>query len=349
MPVHDSFDALLGYETYSHNWNAYHDGDIALTTGGLPALRGFALGVAYLPAYDFHYDFYQEVRDRNTTSVPADEIIAKAFVEGGGVIRSLSFGAARSWADRLSIGVSVDYLWGDYDIETRLTEIDTLKVNCWDRALPETSDVFEASELGGMRYRLGLRYRVNNRVDVAATFTSEAELEGDYKSSSADGLMWFLPRKGGPEGGFNMTYPAAYCLGISFRPRNELLTVIEGNVRYVRWGDAEHEALSGISLEDVYEWSVGVEHVFYNGRPVRFGFTYKPSPTDDETSEAAVTVGSGLAVGKTDIDFAVRMGWREYREFSLFDDATFCARERDFSDRVEDMVIGGMISISRRF
>jgi long-subunit fatty acid transport protein len=349
LPVHDSFDALLGYETYSHNWNAYHDGDIAFSTGAVAALRGMVLGLAYLPAYDFDYDFYQEVRDRNTTSVPADEIIAKGFVEGSGVIRSLSFGVARSWMDRISIGVSVDYLWGDYDIETRLTDIDTLKVHCWQRAVQETSDVFEASELGGMRYRLGAKYRVNERLDIAFALTSQSELDGDYKSGSAEGLMWFLPRKGGPEGVFSMKYPAAYCLGVSFRPRNELLTVIEGNVRYVKWGDAENQALEGISFDDIYEWSVGIEHVFYNGRPVRFGFTFRPSPTDDETSEAAVTIGSGLSVGDIGIDFGVRMGWQKYREFSLFDDTTFCAQERNFSDQVEDTVIGGMISVSRRF
>jgi long-subunit fatty acid transport protein len=161
--------------------------------------------------------------------------------------------------------------------------------------------------------------------------------------------MWFLPRKGDPEGSFKMKYPASYHLGVSFRPRNELLTVIEGNVRYVKWSDAGNQALGGLTFNDIYEWAIGVEHVFYNGRPVRFGFTYKPSPTDDETSEAAITVGSGMTIGEFGVDFAVRMGWREYREFSLFDDATFCAREREFSDRVEDTLVGGMISVSRRF
>lgn len=349
LPVHDSFDALLGYETYSHNWNTYHDGDIALATGGLASLGGASFGLAYLPAYDFDYDFYQEVRDRSTTSVPADKIVAKGFVEGGGFIRSLSFGAGRTWMERLSVGVSFDYLWGEYDIETRLSEIDTLKINCWERAVQETSDTFQASNLDGVRYRVGLAYQVNSRIELAGGFTSGVELEGDYESNSATGLMWFLPRQGELEGSFMMKYPEAYWFGVSFRPRNKLLTVVEGNVRYVRWSDAENEALGGITFDDIYEWSVGVEHVFYNGRPVRFGFTFKPSPTEDETSEAAVTVGSALEVAGFDIDFAVRMGWMEYREYSLFDDTTFCAGERTFSDLVEDTNVGGTISISRRF
>jgi len=349
LPVHDSFDAILGYETYSHNWNTYHDGDFSFSTGSLAGLAGTSFGVAFLPAYDFDYDFYQEVRDRSTTSVPADKIIAKAFVEGGGAIRSLSMGLGRSFFDRLSLGFSVDYLWGDYDIETRLTEIDTLKVNCWERARAETSDAFEASELGGARYRLGVAYEVNKRIMIAAAYTSEAELDGEYNSGSAEGLMWFLPRRGDLEGSFTMKYPASYSLGITFRPRNELLTVIEGNMRYVGWGDAKNEALGGFNLENVYEWSLGIEHVFYNGRPVRFGFTYKPSPTEDETSEAAVTVGSGMELAGFGVDFAVRMGWREYREFSLFSDTTFCAKERQFSDRVEETLIGATVSVSRRF
>ncbi len=349
LPVHDSFDALLGYETYSHNRNTYHDGDLSLTTGGLSSLGGVSFGLAYLPAYDFDYDFYQEVRDRSTTSVPADKIIAKGFVEGGGVIRSLSLGVGKSLLDKVSVGLSVDYLWGDYSIETRLTEIDTLKVNCWERSVVETSDAFEASNIGGVRYRLGLTYEVNNRIEIAAAFTSEAELDGDYKTGAGEGLMWFLPREGDGEGSFTMKYPASYNFGVTYRPRNQLATVIEGNVRYVKWGDAENQALGGIAFGDIYEWSIGVEHVFYNGQPLRFGFTFKPSPTDDETSESAITVGSGMRVAGFGIDFAVRMGWRQYREFSLFDDTTFCARQREFSDRVEDTLIGATISVGRSF
>jgi hypothetical protein len=349
LPVHDSFDALLGYETYSHNWNSYHGGDIALATGGLSALGGASFGLAFLPAYDFRYDFYEEVRDRNTTSVPADKIIARGYVESDGIISSLSFGMGKTWTERLSVGASLDYLWGDYDIKTRLNEVDTLKVHCWERTVHETSDVFDASNLGGVRYRVGLAYVLNERVEIGAGFTSRASLDGDYKTNSDDGLMWFLPRMGDPEGNFKMKYPDAYWLGAVFRPRNKLLTVIEGNVRYVKWSQAENEALGGLTLKDIYEWSLGIEHVFYNGRPVRFGFTFKPSPTEDETSEAAVTVGSAVAVAGFDIDFAVRTGWREYRKFSMFNDTTFCARERDFSDQVNDTVVGGMVTVSRRF
>jgi hypothetical protein len=349
LPVHDSFDALLGYETYSHNWNTYHGVDLSLTTGTVLGLAGISFGMAYLPAYDFDYDFYQEVRDRSTTSVPADKIIAKAFVEGGGAVQALSLGVGRTFMERISLGMSWDFLWGDYDIEARLTEVDTLKVNCWERALAETSDSFEASELGGTRYHLGVIYDVNNRIAFAATYTSGAELDGRYEWRARDGLMWFLPRPDSMEGDFTMKYPASYSVGLAFRPRNELLTVIEGNLRYVKWADAENGALGGLPLQDIYEWSLGIEHVFYNNQPVRFGFTFKPSPVDDETSEAAITVGSGMKVAGLDVDFAVRMGWREYREFSLFDDATFCAREREFSDKVEETLIGATISVSRRF
>jgi long-subunit fatty acid transport protein len=349
LPVHDSFDALLGYETYSHNRNTYHDGDLALTTGRISALGGVSFGLAYLPAYDFDYNFYEEVRDRNTTSVPADKVIARGFVESEGAIRSLSFGLGKSLMDKISVGIGIDYLWGDYDIDTRLTEIDTLKVNCWEQAVPETSDAFHASDLGGTRFNVGLAYRLNNRIEMAAVFKSQAKLDGDYTSGAGGGLMWFLPREGDPEGGLTMKYPASYSFGVTFRPRNELAAVIEGNVRYVKWADAGNGALSGIALRDIYEWSIGVEHVFYNGQPVRFGFTFRPSPLDVETSEAAVTIGSGMTMAGLDIDFAVRMGWREYREFSLFDDTTFCAKERGLSDKVEDTLIGATISVTRAF
>ena len=83
--------------------------------------------------------------------------------------------------------------------------------------------------------------------------------------------------------------------------------------------------------------------------PLRFGFNYKPSPADNEAAQSSVTAGSGFDVYGLDLDFSLSVGWRKFREFSLFDDSIFCAQSREFSDMVEETFVGGQISLSKRF
>lgn len=348
FPAHDSFDAILGYNTYSRNSNLYHSGAVAVASGAVPQALGVSVGFAVAPAYDFSYDFYEEIRDRSTSSVPTDKVIANGFIESEGDILSLSFGAGKSLREDLSVGVSVDYLFGDFDLEARLSSVDTTKVHCWESPGTETSDSFRSSNLSGMRYRVGARYRLNMRVEMAACATSGCDLEGDYSTTSTDGLLGFLPRESEEGGSFMLKYPASYTLGIAFKPRNELLTVIEANVTYTRWSDAANEALDDLRLEDTYTWHIGIEHVFYNQQPLRLGFVYADSPTEEQTSEAALTVGSGIMFRGFAIEAAGKVGWREYRHAVVFDDSIFCAQSRDLADLVEETSFSGMISVTRR-
>lgn len=349
FPAHDSFDAVLGYTTYSRNSNIYHRGAIGICSGVIPDALGFSFGCALVPGYDFTYDFYEEIRDRSTASVPTDKVIAQGFVESEGEIRALALGLGRTVAHGLSVGASVERLFGDFDIEARLSDVDTSKVQCWDEPQTETSDTFSSSNVSGMRMRIGGVYSIDKRFEVAASAVTGCELEGDFSTSSVGGLLGFLPRKEDEGGSYKVKYPASYALGVTFRPRNVLLTVIEADVVFTEWSSADNEALEDLSLEDVYEWHIGVEHVFYNQQALRFGFIYKGSPVDEETSETAFTVGSGFAAYGFAVDASARVGWREYRHSDLFDDGLFCAESREFADLVEETSFSGMVSITRGF
>jgi len=347
LPTYDSFDALLGYTCYSHNSNLYHRFAGGFATGPLKQLRGVALGVALADAYDFSYDFHEEVRDRSTTSVPSDKRIADALIDASGSIMGLTIGLGRAFNDRMSVGLSLEYLFGDFDIKSRLTNIDLTKMHCWDEPSTEAQDTFKAKSLSGTRLILGATYKVNKRLEVALKATTRSKLEGDYTASDG-GLLYFMPSKA-QSGKFDLTYPSSYAFGFTYRPRNELLTVIEGNARYMRWSEADNTALQSFNTDDTIEFNIGVEHVFYNGQPVRFGFLYRQSPLDNETSEAAVTAGSGFMVGSLEVSFSGKVGWRDYRYFDLFDDSIFCAESREFTDRVEETWVSGLITVSRRF
>jgi hypothetical protein len=342
FPVHDSFDAVMGYNTYAANSNLYHDFAGAITTGRLARAFDLCLGFAIVPVYDFRYDYAEEIRDRNSSSSPPDRLIANNYIEGSGLVRSASFGIGRAVGRGFSLGLAVDYLFGERDLEARVAFADPVKIP-WESDSPETSNIFEAKDLGGARLALGAAYAAGKRVEIAATYKSGVDLDAAVSS-----LV------GGPVGlitdpGSKVECPATVGLGVSFRPRNQLPTVIEGNVVLTRWSEVSDPTGIGPDPDDTYEWHIGVEHVFYNGRPLRFGFLYRPSPRDKETGESAVTAGTGLAVADFDIDLAARIGWREYRSPDLFADDLYGAAVREGSDLVRETTVGAVVSVSRRF
>jgi hypothetical protein len=340
--VHDSFDAVMGYNTYAANSNLYHDLAGGMTTGRLERAFDLCLGFAVVPVYDFRYDYAEEIRDRNSSSSPADRLIANNYIEGSGLVRSASFSAAKAVGRGFSLGLGVDYLFGERDLEARIVFADPVKIP-WESDSPETSDTFEANDLGGARLALGATYAAGKRVEIAATYKSGVDLDG-AASSLAGGPVGLLT-----DPGSDIKCPSTVGLGVSFRPRNALPTVIEGNVVLTRWSEVSDPTGIGPEPDDTYEWHIGVEHVFYNGRPLRFGFLYRPSSRDKETGESAVTAGTGLAVADFDIDLAARVGWREYRWPDLFADDLYGATVREGGDLVRETTVGAVVSVSRRF
>jgi hypothetical protein len=348
FPVYDSFDAILGYDTYSANSKIYHDFEGGLASGSISQAFGTCFAVALVPAYDLRYDYAEEVRDRNPNAQPPDRVIANNFIRSRGELRSLSFGLGKTLCGGLALGAGMDYLYGKHDLEKGISFVDENRVP-WSGGGLDTVGAFSASGLTGTRFTVGARYTMGERVDFGAAYKSGVELEGDFCGQAAT-LLGFGTGVAMDQGKIKIKYPASYALGVSIHPRNGLLTVIEGDVILAKWSDAKDATgVGGTSLNDTYEWHFGVEHVFYNQRPLRFGFLYRPSPKDKETSEAAVTTGTGFKVAGLDIDLAASVGWREYREPDLFFDDIFGAKLRGSTDLVRETVMGGVISISRRF
>jgi hypothetical protein len=345
-PVYDSFDAVLGYNTYSANSSLYHDFAGALASGAVEQAFGAGFAVALTTAYDFRYDYDEEVRDRASTAQPPDRVIARNFVRGEGEVRSLSFGVGKTVFPGLALGAGLDYLFGDHDVEARILFLDENRIP-WASQRPDSSDTYAADDMSGTRFTVGATYSLGERLGFAATYKTEAELDGDFSGTDGGGFS-----AGGSSIGAlaaaKIKYPASYALGVSLKPRNVLVTVVEGNLVVTRWGSLEDGAAAA-GLDDTYEWHLGVEHVFYNQRPLRFGFLYRPSPTDKEISEAAVTAGTAFDVVGFTIDLAAKVGWRDYREGDLFKDDIFGAKLRGSTDVVRDTNFGGLVTVTRRF
>jgi hypothetical protein len=94
-------------------------------------------------------------------------------------------------------------------------------------------------------------------------------------------------------------YPWCVRAGLAFRPRNELPTVFTLELEYRPWSEMRDGTLADTTpiLNDATDIKMGVEHIFHNGMPLRFGFRYIPSYADRDAAVTAFTAGTGARVG----------------------------------------------------
>jgi len=349
FPAYDSFDALLGYNVYATNKNYYQNIALGFSTGVLPQALKLSFGIAYSPVYDLNYEYEEQVRDRSTSSQPADKVIADAYIFSDGTLKAVSFGVARPLTQDASVGVSLDYVFGSYDVMARIA---------WADNSPETKDTYSASNQSGVRLRFAGRFKAGKRLEFGFEGTTSCTMKGDFSASTANDLLWFLPvpETGGDTLYYNdveTTYPASFGIGMRFRPRNDLIGLFEVGMEYTAWSDYKSDFYGNFGLEDIFTWHLGVEHVFYSGVPLRLGFLYSPSPRDKDISKATFTFGTGYSAYGWTAAFSGQIGWTKYRYPDVFDNEIFGVPSGEpglrWRDEVNETAFSGRLSFNRRF
>jgi hypothetical protein len=146
-----------------------------------------------------------------------------------------------------------------------------------------------------------------------------------------------------------MKYPGELTFGAVWRPRAKLKTTVRAEASWTEWSAYEDGFGTEPDLLDVWDARIGVEHVFYNGFPVRFGIRYAPAPLDNEVATTAFTFGGGLDVGPLRADLAFEVANRNYRHADLFSDAAFGGDVRVSSDLVEESGTSAFLTLGARF
>jgi hypothetical protein len=203
----------------------------------------------------------------------------------------------------------------------------------------EDASTLDFDGLSGERVVLGAAVHPHHSVSVAATWSSEVTMEGDVTVDDAGGHFQRLVPGGDPLPAplnTEMVQPQTLELGAAYRPRARLRTTLCLDVGWTEWSAYQHALLSESTARDVWDVRFGIEHVFYNDFPARFGFLYRPSPLDDEVATTAFTFGSGFDYGPLRAELAFEISNRQYRYEDLFDDAVFGGTTRTQEDRVEE-------------
>ena len=101
-------------------------------------------------------------------------------------------------------------------------------------------------------------------------------------------------------------YPQILRGGLTFYPQTDPRTVFTADLEYNPWQKFEQNLgegseveieLEDANLEKVYDVRIGLEHTFYNGVPLRFGFRHFTAYSDDEAHATVFTGGTGVPLG----------------------------------------------------
>lgn len=349
-PLYDSFDAFLVNSSYALNDKYQTEGGVGVSgvLGREGALARIGAGVTWGPVWDFNYDYTEEVRDNNPFTQPRDKLIALNVVQSNGTIDAVTVGLGGLALEKFSVGASFQWLYGDNNVLHRSTS--------YSGGDPDTATYtnVDSRELGGARGVFSAAASPNHHWDFSLTWKAQAQLKGTYEITGSPEDPSLTPEEvtslrleriaylGGfsPElaglGQLTVRYPHQVGLGIVYRPQARVRTTLRVEANWSEWSQYRNGLYEELAMDDTWDFRFGVEHIFYNDMPVRFGFAHRPSPRDDQVVNTSFTVGGGVPIGPLRADGAVEVMNRKYRFPDLFDDADFGGTTRNRDDLVEE-------------
>ncbi|MFQ5600696.1 MAG: OmpP1/FadL family transporter [Candidatus Krumholzibacteriia bacterium] len=359
VPLFDSFDSFVDETTIATNRNTY-----AQAQGGvlwrLPSERPMTLSAGVFERYDFDFDYFEELRDPDVFSSPRDRILENRTFDVEGTLRSLSAGYGAEVVDRVHLGFSVHRYFGDVSTTSRVADVQngTATIEDLDR------------DLTGWGWSVGAHARPLERVEVAVSFEGPFTVDGTHTYS-------LLDEESGREMTFSseeeIEYPGTLRFGLAYHPRNVLGTTFTAELVRRFWEDLDDsfaagladtlldtlddsylETLAGLTLRDTWDFRLGLEHVFYNGLPVRFGFRYLENYADEESERSIYSVGIGYRIESYRFDVTGLYHRQTTRQGFIFDPAvsvpgggTFPSPNSDA--KVEDSILQIVFGVSRGF
>jgi hypothetical protein len=301
QPLFDTFDSWVTDASIAANRNHFFQAGFgyarSLENLGAPLTVGLSLA----DRYPYQYDFSEELRNPDPFVQPPerDMIIENRTRQVEGTLRNLSLGVGADVAEALKVGASVHYAFG--------TRTDTWTVRDFDTSNGDSSynHVYE-QDLDGVNFTLGATVRVNERVELGLALETPLSVTGDFSEERHDPTGAYVIDES-VDG--EIKYPKIYRAGLAFFPRTDPATQFTIELEYMPWSELEDSrfAEGDAGLHDTMDVRVGLQHTFYNGVPVRFGFRHYDSYVDDEASASAFSAGVGMPFGSGLFSFTVEL------------------------------------------
>lgn len=364
QPVYDSFSSYVTETTIASNKNSY-----GLLQGGalfrLGPDRAMALGLGIFDRYVFDYDYAEEIRDNTNFSTPSgrDEVVQLRRYELQGRLRSVSMGYGVRLLPQLSLGLGLHRYFGT--LENRVDITSFPRANPGDHEL--LSDPGNAAfrhELAGWSWSLGVSGSVHTHLDLGVSYEGPFTVKGAFSSPDSVLGRWYpydqsetVMEIGG--GDVELKYPGTLSMGLTLRPQNVLSTVFSLELVHRWWSEVYRDSYRAATFTSAGEarntWDVrlGLEHVFYNNMPARFGFRYLENYADRESARSIFSAGLGYEAAGFGVDLGLQYHRQTTRQDYIFDPTLVWTDGIDTPpaglSKVEDGMFTLTVGLSRRF
>lgn len=321
-PYYDTFVGFTDYGSYTYSSNWYASAGFTawyqFSIGGLPQ---FSVGTGVLPVVDFNYDYLEEVRDPNDRQ---DRLIGYNRISQSGYIYSVPVVLAVRPLPRLSLGLQADVLFGSLEYRSGITPQNTALA-----AIEQKSEIDKSLNARPVRGSLGLTYRVNDRLIVAAAAHMPYTLKFKFDTavSRSDTAWSERPLR-------TLEYPLKVGAGLDYRFTNILQARLSLDFSYQFWSRFRDSFQDELSFNDTWTISAGIEHQFLKQIPLRAGFLFETLRESKSFTRSVLTIGSGFSFKK--LLFTVGGGFEslQYYQDDPFPDSIYNLNDRTDKDRV---------------
>lgn len=307
QPLFDSFESYVADAAIASNREHYWQSGFGIAGAPLGGRTPVRVGLSLVDRYPFQYTFREDIRNPSPyppgSGEPArDQIIEEREREVRGTLRTLSLGVGADVDDEIALGMALHYGFGTRTDERTSRDYWT---DDGDDGYATTTEY----DMSGVSFSLGARGKISERVEIGLAWESQMATTGDYhrETYTAEDMTTVEENWDG-----YLRYPNIWRGGLTLRPRTDPRTVFTVEAEYSEFeelADSENPGYENEqNLHNVMDVRLGVEHTFYNGTPLRFGFRHFNSYRDDESQSSIFSAGTDFGIGRGRVAVSVEIG-----------------------------------------
>ncbi len=305
QPLFDNFNSWTADAAIASNREHYWQTGFAIAGSPLGEKTPIRVGLSLVDRYPFQYTFREELRDpisyiNQPDGLNRDQIIELREREVRGTLRTLSLGVGADVDDEIAIGMAVHYAFGVRK-ETNTVRDYVTEPNSY-------TDETEY-DMDGINFSLGVRGKISDRVELGVAWESQLYTTGDYSNSHYNVGTDLTTESNW--GGY-IRYPNIFRAGLTFMPQTDPRTIFTMEMEFMAWSELADSENPGFdnpqNLQDTMDVRIGLEHTFYNGMPLRFGFRHYDSYSNRESAASIFSTGSAFAVGRGEVSVSLELG-----------------------------------------
>lgn len=354
FPVQDSFDNYLAENDYVSNRFQRFEGDLAIYY----SQKGFSLSAGWFTLNNLNYQYREEIRkDLGSGAYSRDPLAGLHLIDISGVNHGINIALAHDIGKRFALG----YAYTRYYTAGASEGYGVIPILNDPKLASNDTTFFAVNPVNGngSNINLGLTAKVTERLTLGlhGTISGNYSLENTKMLAQIDSSLILPAYLVSADSAYNliMDRPNTYSLSVKYIPANELKTLLFAQFDLINWKsyginyfDSADSLMMSFSPGFSPSWALkaGVEHQFFTGVPLRFGFSYEKNPMSNEMNRMTINLGSGWSNDHVILDFGLAIYQNMYYYNDLF---PVEGEVRASRDKVKEQGLRGNLSLSYAF